>query len=198
MPLDPQRSVCHRVHCEGVPCAKGDGMAFKLSMHRKRTGNNSLRKPDTTKTSLSGRIGVGNPERSRTQLQVDGKMKVCSVGPRFTEHDDEPIDEEDIARFHDDVTGNLLPGHLVRAARQEKIKFLKTFPVYKKVPGRTQKVRNASWSVGASCGTNLGGKIRSSRARSRPLHPWTASVSFIGFRLVDDDMGGNWTSSCSY
>ena len=130
----------------------------------------------------------------RTQLQVDGKMKVCSVGARFTEHDDEPIDEEDIARIHDDVTGNLLPGHMVRAARQEKIKFLKTFQCTRKFQRRTQKVRNASRSVGACCGTNLGGKIRLSRARSRPLHPWKASVmSFIGFRLVDDDMGGNWT-----
>ena len=42
-------------------------------------------------------------EGLRTQLQVDGKMKVCCVGPHFTEHDGGPIDEEDIASFYDDV-----------------------------------------------------------------------------------------------
>ena len=66
-----------------------------------------------------------------TQLQVDGKMEVNSVGPHFTGHDDEAVDEDDIAKFYDDVTGKMLPGHLVRAARQEEIKFLNTFPVYK-------------------------------------------------------------------
>ena len=70
----------------------------------------------------------------RTQLQADGKMEVNSVGPHFTGHDDEAVDEEDIAKFYDDVTGKMLPGHLVRAARQEEIKFLNTFRVYKKVP----------------------------------------------------------------
>ena len=49
----------------------------------------------------------------RTQWQVDGKMEVYSVGPNFTGHDGEPIDEEDIAKFYDDVTGNVLPGDLV-------------------------------------------------------------------------------------
>ena len=57
----------------------------------------------------------------RTQLQVDGKMEVCPVRPYVTTHDDEPIDEEEIAKFYGDV------------ARQEEIKFLNTFPVYKKV-----------------------------------------------------------------
>ena len=67
-------------------------------------------------------------------MQVDGKKEVNSVGPHFTGHDDEAVDEEDIAKFYDDVIGKMLPGHLVRAARQEEIKFLNTFPVYKKVP----------------------------------------------------------------
>ena len=51
----------------------------------------------------------------RAQLQVDGKMEVCSVGPHFTRHDDEPINEEEIAKFSDD--------ELARAARQEEIEF---------------------------------------------------------------------------
>ena len=38
------------------------------------------------------------------------------------------------AKFYDDVTGKLLPGHLFRAARQDEVKFLNTFPVYKKAP----------------------------------------------------------------
>ena len=59
-------------------------------------------------------------------------MVVCSVG-HFTIHDDEPIDEENIVNFFDDVTGKILLGHLVRAARQEEIEFLNTFLVYKKV-----------------------------------------------------------------
>ena len=32
-------------------------------------------------------------------------MEVCSVGPHITEHDAEPIDEEDTAKIYDDVTG---------------------------------------------------------------------------------------------
>ena len=48
-----------------------------------------------------------------TQLQVYGKMEVCSIGPHFTGHDDEPIDEGEITKFYDDVTGELLPRHLV-------------------------------------------------------------------------------------
>ena len=60
-------------------------------------------------------------------------MEVCSVGPHITGHDDEPIDEEDTAKFYDNVTGKMLLGHLVRAARQEEIKFLNTFLAYKKV-----------------------------------------------------------------
>ena len=62
-------------------------------------------------------------------------MEVCSIGPHFahTGRDDEPIDEEENAKFYDDVTGKLLPGHLVRAGRQEEIKFLNSFPVCKKV-----------------------------------------------------------------
>ena len=140
----------------------------------------------------------------RTQLQVDGKMEVCSVGPHFTGHDDETIDEEDIAKFHDDVTGKMLPGHLVRAARQEEIKFLNTFPVYKKVPeanANAQGTRHRSRGVTSTKVTvttwlsdhGFGGRIRSCRARSRPLHPWKASSkSFTGFRPVDDDIGENW------
>ena len=40
----------------------------------------------------------------RTQLQADGKMEVNSVGPHFTGHEDEEVDEEDIAKFYDDAS----------------------------------------------------------------------------------------------
>ncbi len=63
-------------------------------------------------------------------------MEVNSVGPHFTGHDDEAVDEEDIPKFYDDVTGKMLPGHLVRAARQEEIKFLNTFPVEVNAKGK--------------------------------------------------------------
>ena len=62
-----------------------------------------------------------------------------TVRTNCTEHDGEPVDEEDIARFYDDVKRKLLPGHLVRAARQEEIKFLNMFQVYKKVPESNAK-----------------------------------------------------------
>ena len=66
-------------------------------------------------------------------------MEVYSGGPNFTGHDDDPIDDEDIAKFYDDVTGNMLPGDLVRAARQEEIKSLNTFLVCRKVPEAKRK-----------------------------------------------------------
>ena len=121
-------------------------------------------------------------------------MEVCSVGPHFTGHDDEPIDEECIARFYDDVTGNI-------AARQEEIMFLNTFLVYTNVPVANAKGKErvlvqwcdvkeateATWqSDHGMWDENLGGRIRSCRTRSLPLHPWKASgMSFTGCRLVD-------------
>ena len=51
------------IDCEGAPRAKRHWVTDKLSMHRRRTGHISVRKPDTAKTSLSERIGAGNPER---------------------------------------------------------------------------------------------------------------------------------------
>ena len=40
----------------------------------------------------------------RTSLPVIGKMRVCSIGPHVTRHDDKPADE-DVEKFHDGVTG---------------------------------------------------------------------------------------------
>ena len=55
----------------------------------------------------------------RKQLQVDGKMEVCSFGPHFTGHGGEPIDEEEMAKFYDDVTGKWLPGRSEQHAKKK-------------------------------------------------------------------------------
>ena len=139
-------------------------------------------------------------------------MEVNSVGPHFTGHDDEAVDEEDIAKFYDDVTGKMLPGHLVRAARQEESKFLNTFPVYKKVPEVNAKGKervSVRW-----CDVNKGDRdnmvIRSrlvgrefrwkdpfmqgTFAATPPLES-LKYVFFTRFRPADGAMDGSWTSS---
>ena len=101
---------------------------------------------------------------------------------------------KEIVKFYDHVTEKLLLGHSVRAARQEEIRCLNTFLVCKKVPEkRTQKAKNASQSGGVMStretaatwqfdhdlwDENIGGKIRSCRARSGPLHHWKVSGTF--------------------
>ena len=144
----------------------------------------------------------------RTQLQVDGKMVVCSVGPHFTEHDGEPVDEEDIARFYDDVKRKVLPGHLVRAARWEEIKFLNMFQVYKKVPESNAKGKERAsvcWCDFNKGDSNnmavrshlVGRECRWKDPFMQSTFAATPPMSFIGLRPVDDDMGGNWTSHIS-
>ena len=70
----------------------------------------------------------------RRQLQEDGKMSVSALEPGAHGHDEESVPEEDVEKFYDDISGKLLPTKLVREARLEEIKFLQSFPVYKKVP----------------------------------------------------------------
>ena len=41
----------------------------------------------------------------RTSLPIIGQMRVCSIGPHVTRHDDKPADEENVAKFYDGVTG---------------------------------------------------------------------------------------------
>ena len=91
---------------------------------------------------------------------------------------------------YDDVTGKMLPGHLVRAARQEEIKFLSTFLVHKKVSEANAKGKErvsvqwcdvneatvATWqSDHGMWEENLGERIRSCRQVCLSL----------GCRLVD-------------
>ena len=98
--------------------------------------------------------------------------------------------------------------HLVPTARQKQIKFLNKFPVYKKVPEANAKGKkrvSVRW-----CGVNKGdcsnmglwyenlrGKIHSCTARLVPLHWKVPGLSFIESKLVDDDIGGNWSSNGS-
>ena len=51
-----------------------------------------------------------------------------------TGHLDEGPTDEDVAVFYDDISGALLPTAEVRRARQEELEFLRSFPVYQKVP----------------------------------------------------------------
>ena len=71
----------------------------------------------------------------RRQLQKDGRKSLNSMEPGYTGHeDDNYMDEESVEQFYDDITGGLLPTQAVLAARKEELEFLRTFPVYEKVP----------------------------------------------------------------
>ena len=59
-----------------------------------------------------------------------GLLEVGEIG--MTGH--EQLDLSMYANIYDEVTGHLLPGELVRDARQEELKYLRAFPVYEKVP----------------------------------------------------------------
>ena len=106
----------HRVDREGVPCAKGDWMATNFLCIADELEKIQCENWTQPKHHRQDDLVLAILKGLRTQMQVDGKMEVCSVGPHFTGHDHEPIDEEDIAKFYDDVTGELLPGHLVGSA----------------------------------------------------------------------------------
>ena len=99
--------------------------------------------------------------------------------------------------------------HLVPATRQEQIKFLNKFPACKKVQEANAKGKkrvSVRW-----CGVNRGdcsnmglwyetlrGKNHSCMARLVPLNHWKVQgMSVIESKLVDDDIGGHWSSNCS-
>ena len=99
--------------------------------------------------------------------------------------------------------------HLVSAARQEQIKFLNKFPVYKKVQEANAKARNVSRSVVVAstrstattwaCGTRISVET-SIHARRVWCHSTIGKSKVclsIKSRLVNDDIGGNWSSNCS-
>ena len=127
----------------------------------------------------------------REQFQVGGKMEVCSIEPHFTGHEDEPIDEEDFAKFYDDMTGKLLLGHLARAARQEETKFLNTLPVYKKVQEANAKGKESvsvQWcDVNKGDSNNIAVQSRLVGREFLWKDPCTRGASLTGFKLVDDD-----------
>ena len=123
--------------------------------------------------------------------------------PHFTGHDDESTDEEDIAKFYDDVMVKML---LVRAARWEEVRFLNTFPVCKNVPDENAKGKecvlfrwcdvNKRDSSNMAVSSRLVG--REFRWKGRFMQGTIAAaaasgMSFTGFRPVDDDKGGSST-----
>ena len=101
-------------------------------------------------------------------------------------------------------------GHLVRAARQEEIKFLNTFSVHKKGPGgerEEQGARVVRWcDVDWGDSDHMAVQSRlfwtrvsvqgSVHAGTFAATPFWESLRYV-LHWVDDDMSGSWTSSCS-
>eukprot|EP00973_Karenia_brevis_P067307 9361186-Karenia_brevis.AAC.1 len=56
----------------------------------------------------------------RRQLQLDGRLSLSSLERAITGHDPDDFPEEEVAKFYDDVSGELLPRSLVMAARKEE------------------------------------------------------------------------------
>ena len=75
----------------------------------------------------------------RRQLQEEGILSLNALEPGATGHDVESIPEEDVEKFYDDSSGEMLPAVAVRKARREEIDFLNRFPVYRKVPAANAK-----------------------------------------------------------
>ena len=70
---------------------------------------------------------------------MDGKLSLNALDSGVTGHDLEDWPDEEVAQFYDDVSGEMLPAKLVKAARREEVDFLKRFPMYEKVPEATAK-----------------------------------------------------------
>ena len=75
----------------------------------------------------------------RRQLQEDLVLSVNSLEPGYTGHEELDIPDECVEAFYDDVSGKMLPAKLVKKARQEESEFLRSFPVYVKVPEKEAK-----------------------------------------------------------
>ena len=70
----------------------------------------------------------------RRQLQQDGAVSINAMEPGITGHDTQVWDEDGLERFFDELTGERLNPRDVREAKVKEIEFLRTFPVYEKVP----------------------------------------------------------------
>ena len=88
------------------------------------------RRPDEGGDLLVGAVLRG----LRQELQERGILSVSALEPGDTGHEPGGVPDEEVATFYDEASGVLLDSALVRAARQEEIKFLRSFPVYEKVP----------------------------------------------------------------
>ena len=70
----------------------------------------------------------------RRQLQKDGAVSINALEPGLTGHDTQEWDEDGLEQFFDELTGERLNPKDVREAKVKEIEFLRTFPVYEKVP----------------------------------------------------------------
>ena len=68
----------------------------------------------------------------RRELQVS--RVVCINAVEAGAHGHEEPDLDSYVKHYDEITGLLLPADKVRAARVEEVEFLRSFPVYEKVP----------------------------------------------------------------
>ena len=77
----------------------------------------------------------------RAQLVADGHLQISGLHQGYTvdQTTEDMMSLEQYADIRDEITGVVLPAHLVKAARELEITYLQTFPVYRKVPRRNVK-----------------------------------------------------------
>ncbi|CAK0826515.1 unnamed protein product [Prorocentrum cordatum] len=86
----------------------------------------------------------------RRQLQQDGAVSINALEPGITGHDTQEWDEDGLEQFFDELTGERLNSRDVREAKVKEIEFLRTFPVYEKVPEAMAKGKefiSTRWTI---------------------------------------------------
>ena len=86
----------------------------------------------------------------RRQLQQDGAISINALDPGVTGHDAQEWDEDGLEQFFDELTGERLNPKDVREAKVKEIEFLRTFPVYEKVPEAMAKGKefiSTRWNI---------------------------------------------------
>ncbi|CAK0871008.1 unnamed protein product [Prorocentrum cordatum] len=86
----------------------------------------------------------------RRQLQQDGAVSINALEPGITGHDTQEWGEDGLEQFFDELTGERLNSRDVREAKVKEIEFLRTFPVYEKVPEAMAKGKefiSTRWTI---------------------------------------------------
>ena len=114
-------SPCIAEELSGFQCRnRGDGTG-ETHRHGQIIGGSAITRPtEEYRPALVAAILRG----LRRQLQADGLGTLSSLEPGATGHDNEAVDDDDVARFYDDLTGEMLDPAQVRRARQDEIEFL--------------------------------------------------------------------------